>query len=104
MYPCVRPQCARASLWRRLGNLCHGCCSNKQEGGSGMNMHTSQLVLERLGEASYRAAHPCAERLTPWTAEVHPGDACVRRPIRPAPIHSHRRVPRFHTRATPAVI
>lgn len=57
--------------------LCGCTGSNKQEGGNGMNMHTSKLVLERLSEPSYRAAHPSAENLTPWVVEVCAGDAYV---------------------------
>ena len=40
-----------------------------------MNMHTSELVLEKLGEAEYMEKFPLAEELTPWVVDLEPGDA-----------------------------
>ena len=38
-------------------------------------MHTSELVLEKLGEAEYMEKFPLAEELTPWVVDLEPGDA-----------------------------
>ena len=42
---------------------------HKQEDGK-MNMHTSQLILERLTDPAYLARYPQAAELTAWTADV----------------------------------
>ena len=71
MYPCVLPnppppQSARAQPTA-------GVDRRKQT--DGMNMHTSELVLEKLGEAEYMEKFPLAEELTPWVVDLEPGDA-----------------------------
>jgi len=43
-------------------------------------MHTSELVLEKLGEAEYMEKFPLAEELTPWVVDLEPGDAYAQLP------------------------
>lgn len=38
-------------------------------------MHTSELVLEKLGKPDYMEKYQLAEELTPWVVNLEPGDA-----------------------------
>ena len=76
IYPCVSSHpCPVGSCsapkpkvwWRRR--------RKQTDHGTNTVMHTSELVLEKLGKPDYMEKYPLAEELTPWVVNLEPGDA-----------------------------